>query len=176
MPSKSDSSKQKSRKNDREKLLHALNDLISELDEEEMQFLIHQAQVLQYNRQVRERNQRIAASKSTGSKTKSGKTDTVLEKSPPQPGIEIVERGEGKHFFIVVRGFRIYFTLDEMRKLVKICHASGDASVAVHRLYNWFKRFRSDFLVDGDIGGATHPALEDLYRKLISTYKVQDGK
>jgi hypothetical protein len=174
MTKKTDSSKNGREQNDKEALLHTLTDLISELDGEEIQFLIHQAQVLQYNKQVRERNKNIADSQSADSSKMSGKTGKASKQPPKQPGVEIVERGEGKHFFIVVRGFRIYFTLDEMRKLVKICHAAGDAADAAHRLYNWFKRFRSDFLVDGDIGSATHPYLSDLYGKLISTYKVQE--
>jgi len=149
-------------------LVQVLHDLISDLDEEEVRFLIRQAQVLRYNRQVRAVNETITASKA-GSDTKKKSRG-----STKQHDVEIVERGDGKHFFIVVRGFRIYFTLDEMKKLVKICQVAGDASDATVRLYNWLKRFRSDFLVDGNIGSAGNPYLADLYRKLIDSYKVQD--
>jgi hypothetical protein len=160
---------------DMNKLVQTLEDLISELDEEGIQFLIHQAQVLLHNRRVREINEKIAASKAGGAKRETTDDAKAAKKSQHKSEIEIVERGEGKHFFIVVRGFRIYFTLDEMKKLVKICHVAQDASDAAMRLYNWFKRFRSDFLVDGDIGSAGNPYLGDLYRKLISTYKVGEG-
>jgi len=174
MSKDSDSFDQDLEQKNRKELIQLLQELISELDGEGIQFLIHQAQVLQYNKQVREINIKIAASKSDDSKKKSTRGNSLSESPRQHPGIEIVERGDGKHFFIVVRGFRIYFTLEEMKKLVKICHVAHDASDATGRLYNWFKRFRSDFLVDGDIGSAGNPYLDDLYRKLISTYRVHE--
>ena len=161
---------------DIKELVQTLHDLISELDEEGVQFLIHQARVLLYNRQVKEINKKIASSKTGASKKKSAGAPVAAQRPHSEPGIEIVERGDGKHFFIVVRGFRIYFTLDEMKKLVKICHVAHDTSDATGRLYNWFKRFRSDFLVDGDIASSRNPHLDDLYRQLISTYKVQEDE
>ena len=121
-------------------------------------------------------NEKITASKPNKSKKKSAGVDKASQGPRQRHEVEIVERGDGKHFFIVVRGFRIYFTLEEMKKLVKICHAAHDASDAKGRLYNWFKRFRSDFLVDGDIGRASNPYLDDLYRKLISTYRVHEDE
>jgi hypothetical protein len=162
--------------NGREESVRLLHGLITELDEEGIQFLIHQAQVLQYNKQVREINKRIAEKKPRDPQEKKTGGNTNPMRTARHPAVEIVERGDGKHFFIVIRGFRIYFTLEEMKKLVRICHVAQDAADASKHLYNWFKRFRSDFLVDGDIGGAANPYLVDLYRKLISTYKVgEDG-
>ena len=153
-----------------------LHELISELDEEGIQFLIHQAQVLQYNKQVKEINKRITQTKSRAPDKKKAGSESETKSKARHPSVEIVERGEGKHFFIVVRGYRIYFTLEEMKKLVRICHVAGDGPDATQRLYNWFKRFRSDFLVDGDIGSARNPYLDDLYNKLVSTYTVgEDG-
>ena len=168
MSKDADSSDLKLDQKSEKELVKVLNDLISELDKEEVRFLIRQAQVLRYNRQVRAANETIAASKSGSDSKKKSRG------SAKQHEVEIVERGDGKHFFIVVRGFRIYFTLDEMKKLVKICQVADDASDATVRLYNWLKRFRSDFLVDGNIGSAGNPYLADLYRKLMDSYKVQD--
>ena len=167
MSKDADSSNRKLDQKSEKVLVKVLHDLISELDEEDVRFLIRQAQVLRYNRQVRDANETIAASKSGSDSKKKSRG------SAKQHEVEIVERGDGKHFFIVVRGFRVYFTLDEMKKLVKICQVADDASDATIRLYNWLKRFRSDFLVDGSIGSAGNPYLVDLYRKLIASYKVQ---
>jgi hypothetical protein len=160
----------------KKELVQTLHDLVSDLDEGGIQFLINQARILIYNKQVEEINRKVADSKTVGQKKKKKTTEAekVTKKPPPAPEVEIVERSDGKHFFIVIRGYRIYFTLDEMKKLVKICHLAGDPADAAHRLYNWFKRFRSDFLVDGGIGSARNPYLYDLYTKLISTYKVRE--
>jgi hypothetical protein len=163
---------------EKRELVQTLLDLVSDLDEGGVQFLINQSRILIYNKQVVEINKKITASKIDGrkQKKKTAEVEKATKKPPRTPEIEIVERSNGKHFFIVARGFRIYFTLDEMKKLVKICHLADDRAEATHRLYTWFKRFRSDFLVDGGIGSARNPSLNDLYTKLISTYKVREDK
>ncbi len=163
---------------EKKELVQTLHDLVSDLDEGGVQFLINQARILIYNKQVEEINKKIAASKTDGrkQKKKTAEVEKATKKPLRTPEVEIVERSNGKHFFIVVRGFRIYFTLNEMKKLVKMCHLADDRTDAAYRLYTWFKRFRSDFLVDGGIGSARNPYLDDLYTKLISTYKVRADK
>lgn len=155
---------------DEKALRKMLHNLSSEVDQEGLIFLINQTRVLIYNRKVEKANRKILEAQVEVTEKKM--------KKPQRPAaareVEIVERGEGKHFFIVVNNFRIYFTLDEMRHLVKICHAADDEVDASQRLYNWFKRIRSDFLVDGGIGSPRNPYLADLYRKLISTYRPRE--
>jgi hypothetical protein len=148
-------------------LRQALNDLVGEVDHEGLVFLIRQARVLLYNKKVEEFNRKIGEAKVE----KSVKKVTNSIKRSASHGVEIVERGEGKHFFIVVNSFRIYFTLEEMRHLVRISHAAEDERDGARRLYNWFRRERSDFLVDGGITDYRNPSLVDLYDKLVHTYK-----
>ena len=160
-----------------EELLEILHELVSAVDREDLIFLINQTRVLIHNRKVREINRKILSSRTDERKQRkksAGDAQTpTVQKNIRE--VEIVERGDGKHFFIVVKGYRIYFTREEMRKLVKICHLAENSTDASQRLYNWFKRFRSDLLVDGGIGSARNQYLEDLYEKLISTYRVGEG-
>jgi hypothetical protein len=150
-------------------LRRVLNDLAVEVDREGLIFLIRQAHVLLYNKRVEEFNKKVGEAKAEQGV---GKAVESIRRAASHE-VEIVERGEGKHFFIVVKNFRIYFTLEEMRQLVRISHAAGDELEGARRLYNWFKRERSDFLVDGDIANPRHPSLADLYEKLIHTYKTK---
>jgi hypothetical protein len=158
----------------RPELEELLKKLMSEVDEEGLEFLIDQALVLIHNRKVSEINERLqdAQVEFTSAKRKTKKPS----RKPRSMEVEIVERGDGRHFFIVVNNFRIYFTLDEMRSLVKICHGSENETAAALRLYSWFKRFRSDFLVDGGVGSPKNPYLADLYGKLVSTYKPREDE
>ncbi len=160
-----------------EELLEILHELVSAVDREDLIFLINQTRVLIHNRKVREINRKILSSRTDerkqGKKSAGDAQTPTVQKNIRE--VEIVERGDGKHFFIVVKGYRIYFTREEMRKLVKICHLAENSTDASQRLYNWFKRFRSDLLVDGGIGSARNQYLEDLYEKLISTYRVGEG-
>jgi hypothetical protein len=155
-------------KKSKEELITILHGLATDVDKDGLLFLINQSRVLIHNKRVEEINRKILDTK--GEVTK--KKKHAVKKSPME--VEIVERGDGKHFFIVANNFRIYFTLDEMRKLVKLCHAAENEADAIQRLYRWFSSFRKDFLVDGQIGGSKHPYLADLYKKLISTYRARD--
>ncbi|UCB47260.1 MAG: hypothetical protein JSV25_07575 [Spirochaetota bacterium] len=150
----------------REKLLKELSNLSKEIEEDGLLFLIKQANVLLYNQGVRAVNKKVSSQK------------VQQEKKPhkeekPNYEVEIVEKSGGEHFYIVIGGARVFFTRDEMRSLVKICHAAEDEIVAARRLYNWFTRERKDLLIDGQISAGTHPSLKSIYRKLISTYKVK---
>jgi hypothetical protein len=166
---KPESDKNSLEKRGRAELLTMLQGLISDVDDQGLVFLINQTKVLLHNQKVEEINSKVIEAKA---KVTKGKKKPVKKKIPME--VEIVERGDGKHFFIVVNNFRIYFTLVEMRKLVKLCHAAENEADASQRLYRWFSNFRKDFLVDGQIGGAGHPYLTDLYNKLISTYRPRD--
>ena len=174
MPEKKEKADEEVEGKSQEELLEVLHELVSAMDREDLIFLVNQTRVLIHNRKVREINKKILSSKTDErkqGKKSAGDTETpTVQKSIRE--VEIVERGDGKHFFIVVRGYRIYFTREEMRKLVKICQLAQNSTDASQRLYNWFKRFRSDLLVDGGIASARNPYLEDLYSKLISTYRV----
>jgi hypothetical protein len=154
-----------------DELRKTLHELSADVDEEGLHFLIDQARVLIHNKRVGELNKKLKDAHIEVSERK------VKGAARPAKAheVEIVERGEGKHFFIVVNHFHIFFTLEEMRRLVKICHGSADEKEAARRLYNWFKRFRSDFLNDGGIEGPRNPSLADLYRRLVSTYRPREG-
>jgi hypothetical protein len=169
----------KSRKGE---LLKLLANAAKDLDEEGLEFILNQANVLIYNMQVEKLNERMTKAKSAGR----GEGKKGTPGSPGKSGeaaaragvqgvgeVEIVEKEESGNFFIVVNNFRILFTREEMRSLVKICHASADAGDASNRLFNWFERNRKDLLIDGGIVSRTHPALESVYEILIKRYKVK---
>ena len=163
-------------KSGKEELLSLLAKTAKGLREEDLEFLLNQAHVLSYNEQVDKANERLRRAKSTVQEVKKkGKTG----KSGPSAGtaglgdVEIVEKEESGNFFIVVSNFRILFTREEMRSLVKICQASSDGRDASSRLFNWFEKNRKDLLIDGGIVSRTHPALESIYEILIRRYRVK---
>ncbi len=85
----------------------------------------------------------------------------------------MVER-EGGHFFIIIGGYHIYFDREEMRSMVRLCHAAGDEADASRRLYRWLSDNRRDLLIDGQVSGSADPRLARLYRHLVSTYRVKE--
>lgn len=157
----------------KEKLLKELGGLIKQIDMEGLLFLIKQANILIYNKSVEELNKKmddLEAQKTKDTREKKKPGNEVEEAGE----VEIEEKPEGENFTVAVQGARLFFTREEMRSMVKICHASEDDFDAALRLYNWFSRERKDVLIDGRITANTHPALKSIYRKLISTYKVKE--
>jgi hypothetical protein len=169
-------------KSGKEELLSLLAKTAKGLDEEDLEFLLNQAHVLSYNEQVDRLDERLRRAKSTVREAK--KKGSSGRSGPPGRGapstgtaglgeVEIVEKEESGNFFIVVNNFRILFTRDEMRSLVKICQASADGRDASSRLFTWFEKNRKDLLIDGGIVSRTHPALESVYEILIRRYRVK---
>jgi hypothetical protein len=141
-------------------LIMELTDMLKDIDEEGLLFLIEQANILIYNRRVENINRKLAGSR--------GKR----KKEPPAAyAVDIEESEDGRYFYIIIKNFRIFFTLEEMKNLVKICHASQDERDAAERLYNWFNRNRKDLLIDASIGTRTDPHLVGMYKKIIHTYR-----
>ena len=162
-------------------MIEELGTIAAVLGEEDIDFLLNQARVLVYNRRVTQLNEELkgtgaarkvhTTAKGTGASARSS-TDG---KEAAQSGIEIVEKPESGNFFIVVNNYRILFTRDEMKSLVRICHAAADESDASIRLFTWLTRNRKDFLIDGGIGSAKNPYLQSLFRELVSRYRVREG-
>jgi len=146
----------------REKILKELKDLIAQIDMEGLLFLMKQANILIYNRNVEALNERVSSLEAT--KTNRSRLEEV----------EIEEKPGGENFTVSVQGTRLFFTREELRRMVRICHASEDELDAARRLYAYFSRERSDVLIDCRITAHSHPSLKGVYRKLIGTYKVRE--
>ncbi len=161
-------SQKKKKSSKREELIKNLTKLTKDIDEEGLIFLTKQANVLLYNMRVEEINKNL---------------NEIEEKNVPQKkevqrnkyAVGLEEKNDGEHFYIILNNSRVFFIREEMRNLVKICHASNDGRDASQRLYNWFLRNRKDLLVDGGIENGKNPFLANLYEKLVSAYKLKDG-
>lgn len=161
------SAKKKKKSKVKDELIKELSDMIKDIDEEGLIFLIQQANVLLYNKRVEEINRKI-----TGMKVQ--KTTRKTTTQPQDYAVYIEETKDGKYFYIILNNSRVFFTLEEMKKLVKICHVSEDERDASERLYNWFSRNRKDLLIDGQIGDSNNPFLANIYSYIINKYKVKN--
>ena len=75
---------------------------------------------------------------------------------------------------MVLNKTRKFLTLEEMRKLVRVCQSCEDAQDASARLYNWLARNRTDILADAEIKNKGVPLLAAMYETLKARYKVKD--
>ena len=170
---KAKSAPAKAAKTKRDELASQLAKLIRELNEEGLAFLVKQALILKHNQQVDEINFRVSKA------APSEKKEEKREKKPARPGsdkysIEIVEAKDGSHFILAVNNSRNFFARDEMKKIVKICHASADVRDAAARLYNWFTGERIDVINNTGITGTGDPALATIYNAIMERYTVKE--
>ncbi len=157
------------KKNDPQKnsLIKQLNSIIEVLDEKGLIFLIRQAQILQYNMNIDIHNEATQ---------KTAKPETAAADRPGMTkySMEIVEGKDNSHFILVLNGHRNFFALDEMKKIVQICHASTNAEDASIRLYGWFSNNRKDVINNTKISNQRDPALNTIYTEIIKKYTIKD--
>jgi len=170
-PPKGTSKKTPLKKSTPSPLTKNLLELAKQLDNEEVAFLIKQAQVFVKNKQIRKRLKETTESVTYEHRTMSAKDFQLpaLEKEK----IEFVEGKDGSHFIIVVGTERNFFSREEFKKIVALCHVAGDEKDGMRRLYTWFDRNRSDVLKNTDIKGPGDIALATIYNAVINTYDVK---
>ena len=155
----------------RARMVKELREAIEEIDEEGLLFLLRQAQVLIHNARVEELNKR-PAQKARG-KAPAAEKPAVASTTASAP-VSIEEAKGGKSVFLVIGGTRKIMTLEEMRRLVRICYGAETKSDALRQLYTVLARERNDILFDARIGNAGSPLLEALFRKVRATYGLKD--
>ncbi len=159
-------------------LVKELTALCKLLEEKDLEFLKHQAEILLHNARVVAMRKKNPSPDDVPKKTKKpAKGAAAASGGTPSDvdgGSVRVEKTEGNFFNIYVDRSRVFFNREEMRSLAKICHASGSVSEGTTRLYRWFERERKDFLNDGGIETSGHPALAELYGLIRRTYTVKD--
>lgn len=142
------------------KLKTELSSLLSRMDASEINQIVRQAKILLHNRSViesvRENNAKRAAM-------------NIQDKTK----IEVKEAPDRSSFVIVINGARNFFSLDEMRKVVKVCGSASDEADGVSRLYAYLSRNRSDVINDTKINGTADQALYTIYNYLVKNYTVK---
>jgi len=166
---KGSTKKSASKKTAAAKLTPGVKKLVSlaeTLTKDEIEFLISQAETMIRNHAVIERREKKLKNRD--------KVAAAMDPVKNKSTIEIIEGEEGRHFIIVLGTERNFFSREEMKKLVKLCHAASDERDGMRRIYTWLERFRSDLIRDNDFGSSADPGLATIYNKIIETYMVGD--
>jgi hypothetical protein len=154
-------------KSTRKNLIKQLNNLLKDVDDDGISFLIKQAQVFIYNKKVDKHNAEIR------------KGVKIKVKKPPfsdKESMEIKEADDGSSFIFVINRARKFFTLQEMRIIVNMCNISKDEREASKRLFTWFKNNRGDVLNDIGIEISADSALSTIYKYISGRYIVKESK
>jgi hypothetical protein len=156
----------------RRRLEAELKEAIRQTDEEGLLFLLQQAHILAHNARVDRLNEELVEIRQ---KKTAGRGSAAGRKPPPaRSAVNIDEAEGGKAFFLTLGGARKVMDLEEMRRLVRICHTAESKSAALKQIYTVFARERGDILADGGIAGPASPALEGLFDAVRSRYQLKE--
>jgi hypothetical protein len=143
----------------RSSVLEELLDLLPQLDEEGLEFLLEQAQVHRYNMEVE------ALDREAGSDSAKAAT---AEKRPP---MHLERSADGRTYHIVSDGKWKMFSAEEIAALVRITRSGDDGGEIARRIYAWLDRERGDALDDLGIGKPPSLALAELVRLLRASFQ-----
>ncbi len=158
---------------DRDKILKDIRGLIKGLETEDLQFLLSQAEVLEYNRKVRlerEEQKKESESSSKNKKKSSAKQGKPKKASPPADEIAIEQTQRSKFFNLRIGTALLFMDYQEIQAIFKIARAAGNQSEGAARLYRWFNKERKDILIEGGIGGPSSPRLKKIYTVLLDSF------
>ncbi len=151
----------------RDALIAELYELIDNLDENMLAILKQQAEIITYSQRRTDAIRKV-------SEYQTAVAQGQLPEEGYDPDAAWVEQTEAGFFMICVGRDRIFFNRDELRELARICWKSEDAPKGASRMFRWLERERRDFLNDTGIARPNSAALRNLYKFIISHYKVKE--
>lgn len=157
----------------RKQLQDELKKLISNIDETGLDFLIKQAKVLLHNQEAVEQAASAGKAAPVSRSAKSPAAGNKASKGSDKHSIDVTEGKDNSYFVLTVNNSRNFFSLEEMRALVKICHAAGGREDGMGRLYTWLKKNRNDVISNTDIDGSSDPALDTIWSYVVKNYTAK---
>jgi len=149
----------------RKEIIGEVIEIAEGLDDSSLALLLEQAKVVRYKGQIEEFNRQLNSAASRAAQAR-------REASRPDYSVAI-ERNEDDFFIIQMDSARIFFNIQEMRELTKVCHRAKDEYAGARLLFRWFDKERSDLLADTGINTERSPYLYQLYDLIVNTYKVK---
>ena len=146
----------------------AKTELISILDglsQDEINWLITQANIMVYNHKIEDVNKAAQT-------LNDSKKQLKPSKKPSVKTVDIVQAGGAKNFNILLGNARLFLNLNELKSLVKIAAAVDNPKDGAGRLFRWFSKERNDILIDGGITGPGDNKLRLIYLILKEKFTV----
>ena len=153
--------------NQKARLEKELTDLVPEIMEEGLLFLIKQANTIIHNQRAVKLNKEI-------NELNSRKPSVVLDPALGQElfNIEINRSKDGKTYHFIVNGRKHFFDVQETQKVVALCYKPETKSAALRFLYEFFINERDEILLEHEIKSAKSPFFEILFREVRANFSL----
>ncbi|HTX73953.1 MAG TPA: hypothetical protein VMC79_14065 [Rectinemataceae bacterium] len=152
-------------------VLAELLELLPQLDEEGLAFLLEQAHVHRYNMEVQRLNEATErAQERAKAGSGQGRSSAPRAQSAGEEAMSIKRSADGMTYHVVAGGKWKMFSADEMAALVRITRSGDERPEVSRRIYAWLDRERRDALDDLGIGKPPSPRLAELVRVLSESF------
>lgn len=157
----------------RVRLKTMLAEAIEQVDEEGLLFLLRQANVLIHNQKVDEVNRELAELTQTTGRAGGGEAAAASARRAVA-NVAVESSTDRSATFLTLGNVRKVLSLDELKRLVRICYAAESKTDAQQQLYTVLARERSDILKDAGIRSAASPLVEGLFHALRQKFRLED--
>jgi hypothetical protein len=147
-------------------------EIVERLDEDGLKTLLGAAKAVETKRKIETFNKELNTVAQEAARRR-------REAARPDYRVSI-ERTEDSFFVIQLDQVRVFFNLQEMREITRLCHAAARSAASnprvdgARRMFRWFENERSDLLADAGINNDASPYLMALYEEVVSNYKLKD--
>lgn len=159
-------------KNARKALVTELEELIPQIDEAGLEFLVEQARIHLYNMKVDELNSLAQNIGSPAGKTSQKKTQDPGA-ARPAPVFQIKAGSGGGSYHVSYQGNWKLFSDTEMLAMVRIVQGPGSQEERAARLFRWLRTERRDLLQDIPFQGAQDPLFIEFVSLLQKTFAIR---
>ncbi len=154
------------------KLRNELIELVPQIDEEGLVFLLQQANTIIHNQRVVELNrdlEKISSKKNAVNSSSSSKKNTG-----ENIGFEIeIDRSKnGKTYYFTVNGRKHFMDVAETKKIVELCYRPPTKSKALKFLYQYFLNERDEVLSEHKIKSEKSPFFEALFNSVRENFSL----
>ena len=146
------------------KLRKELIELVPQIEEEGLVFLLQQANTIIHNQRVVELNRDLQEISSSSPKKNTGES-VGFE-------IEIDRSSNGKTYYFTVNGRKHFMDVAETRKIVELCYRPPTKSKALRFLYQYFLNERDEILSEHKIKSDNSPFFEALFKSVRENFSL----
>ena len=157
-----------------ELLAKELKTLIPKLDSEGLAFLIEQARVHLYNKQVEKLNDAAIAADNASARAKKLTKKPGGQSRAKGGKLKISGTDSGSSYYLYCPNDEVMFSKNEMIQLVKIANGKGSDLEIRERLYNWFERERRDVFAALPMADKFDNQLKALATVIKSSFKLRN--
>jgi hypothetical protein len=150
------------------KLVSEIQGLIKQLGREDLLQLKQQASAMIYNQTVEEINKEL---KPQPNRSEDSEPQETQPRAKMSPLIQIDQSDNRMYVYISTeKNERVFFTIEEMAKMLNVCESASQVKKIPHNLYRWLEKERSDFLIETAISSPSDPHMKELCLTILEEW------